>query len=168
MKRYVCMILAIALCLACLGCRSDQPKLVQPVNFYYRSPEPRYGEPNGIMLPLVTEADGRMEDPLALLNDYLRGPDEAGYESTFPASTKILSMDLSDGRVLLNMNDSLARFTGIDLTVACACLSLTAMELLDVSSVTIRCSNEQLDGAKSITMDQNTLTLLDLYTPETT
>lgn len=167
MKKTISFLLAAAICIGLCACQTDTVKLQEPVNFYYRNAEVSYGTSQSLISPLPSESAG-YEDTVALLNTYLKGPGSTAYDATFPASTKVLQINYVGSTAYLTMNDSLARYSGIDLTIACACLTLTVIELTGVTTVTISTSNESLDGASSITMTEESLILLDIYTPETT
>lgn len=161
MKRTICVLLCLTLFAALLGCRSENGKLRQPVNFYYRNSETTYGGIDGLISAQASEG-ADFEDVTALLNQYLKGPSSNAYQATFPASTKLLSLTVQEDTAYLNMNDALSRLSGIDLTVACACITLTVAELTGVTTVTIRASNADLDGAAVITMNVNALILQDI------
>ena len=168
MKRILSLALVVLLCLIFPGCSGETEKPRQPVNFYYRRAELTYGSVDSLIAPVEAEAAGYEDDTVDLLNTYLRGVGGAGFEPTFPVGTKLLSMGILDGTAHLQVTSSLARISGIDLTVACACLSLTVMELTGAQAVCITAANETLDGNPSVTMTMDTLLLLDLYEPEPT
>lgn len=160
MKKCLCMLLTVILAASLCACRPESAKLQQPVNFYYRNSEILFGSSNGLISPQVTESAG-FHDTVALLNAYLKGPETSAFDATFPASTKVLEMTIQGDTAYLGMNDSLARLSGIDLTVACACIAMTTAELTGVKTVTISASNELLDGAASITMNVDDLIFSD-------
>lgn len=168
MKRILCLILTLSILLCLLGCREDTPTIQQPVELYYRCSYDVSNLPDSIIAPVIAEGAGYTDDIQGLLNSYLRGTSADGFEVTFPASTKILSISVQDGIANLEMNDALARLSGIDLTIACACITMTTIGLTGAQTVRIQAANETLDGAEQIVMDESCLTMLDTYTPETT
>lgn len=161
MKRSLCLILALLLVLPILGCSRKEAKIEVPLNFYYLRSEPTYGAADSLIAAQVTEGRSYDGDTLAILNSYLRGPSEDGFASTFPASTKVLEMTVEGGTVYLSMNSALARFSGMDLTAACACLTLTVLDLTGADAVTITASGETLDGESSVTMTRNNVILYE-------
>lgn len=161
MKRLFPILLAIILMFSLIACRSKEDVILQPVNYYYRNAQLTFGAENSLISAKVADAAAFNGDTLAILNDYLNGPDDDRFDVTFPASTKLLQMNLTSGTAYLQMNDSLSRLTGIDLTIACACITKTTMELTGATAVCISTSNELLDGAASITMDESNLILFD-------
>lgn len=165
MKQVLCLFLAISLCAGLLGCVSENEPILQPVNLYYRNTQLEYGSANGLISAQITEAAPFEGNVLGILNEYLKGPDSDQFEVTFPASTKVLNLEFVGSTAYLQMNDSISRLSGIDLTIACACITKTTMELTGATSVCISAVNETLDGATSITMDETTLMLFDDQTP---
>lgn len=167
MKRLICFALAILFSMQLCSCKQEKEKIQKPVNFYYRNSETSYGSERGVISPQVAESEG-IDNQIDILNKYLRGATDTSHVATFPASTKLLELTVIENTAYLKMNDALARLTGMELTVACACITLTVMDLTGVSNVNIRTSNEPLDGSESINMNLENVMLLDLYTPETT
>lgn len=166
MKRLLCLLLTLILCFSLMACHDDQPKLQAPVNFYYPRLEPTYGTANGMIAPVSAEGAGF--DQETLLNRYLQGPADKDFVSPFPADTKLLSLTDKDTIINLQLNQNFAQLTGMDLTLACACLTLTTIELTGADTVRIFVKDSTLDGAPQIVMDRNCLTMLDIYTPEST
>ena len=75
-------------------------------------------------------------------------------------------MELSENSALVILNDATARLTGLDLTIACACLTATVCDMTGVQMVTIKAETQLLDGNKSITMQRDHLLLLDSNTSD--
>lgn len=168
MKRILCLLLTLAVCCGLCACRQEAPKIQEPVQFYYRRTVPVYGTADGIIAPVTVEGAGRLEKPEELLNEYLRGTAQEDFEQTFPVATKLLSLTIDGDTAVLRLNPSIAGLSGMDLTIACACLTLTTIALTGVTTVRINAGNVSLDGAEEIVMDRGCLTMLDLYVPETT
>ena len=166
MKRIMSIFLILSVCLGLCACRPDT-NIEQPVNFYYRNAEVTFGTENGVISAFIAESAG-YDGTLELLNAYLKGPDDESLHATFPPNTEVLDLHILGSHAQLRMNDALARYSGIDLTVACACLTMTTIELTGVDTVTIAAASQPLDGAAAITMDLEDLMLMDIYTPETT
>ncbi len=165
MKRILSVLICTALLLCLLGCQADKPDYEQPVQLYYRTAPAENGISDSVIGAVTAEGAPYAGDPTAMLNEYLKGTGEAGFLTTFPASTKLLSLEIKDGAVHLLLNASIARLTGADLTVACACIAKTTMELTNTTAIHIRASGDTLDGAEEIVMTESSLILEDLYTP---
>lgn len=156
MKRILCLILIAAAALSLWAC-GGSGKPSEPVQFYYllREPELLYDRDDGIIRPETREGAGFAPDAAALLGLYLHGPLDDTLDSPFPAGTKLLSVHREGSTLTLELSHPFSSLQGLDLSLACACLSLTAMELTGVESVTIRC--DQIN----VTMDRDTLLLID-------
>lgn len=168
MKKMLILSLCLALLMSLTACSEPAPKYEKPIQLYYRTAVTADEIAESVIGPVTVEGAALPEDPQALLNEYLKGTSAVGFLTTFPASTKLLSMELTEDTAILMLNPSITRLSGIDLTIACACITMTTMELTGVTTVRIRASNSSLDGADEIVMDRQTLILQDLYVPETT
>lgn len=167
MKKVLCLILALV-CLITIGCNRPEEKIQVPVNFYYRRTQISYGASDSVIAAAAAESVGYENDPVGLLNLYLMQSAPEGFTNTFPTGTKINSLTVNDGTAELIVTSALNQLSGLDLTIACACLTLTTLELTGSVSVCIRPASGDLGGAESITMDESCLLLLDVYVPETT
>lgn len=149
MKRIFCLILPI--CLLLCGCGE---RIKEPVTFYYlRS---AYQEDmSDVIASEEREAGGHREDLAYLLALYLMGPSEEGLESPLPKGTKIFTVSETDEGILLHISDTTETLTDLQYSLACACLSMTCLELTDAPQVTIA------SGERSVTMSHDTLTLYD-------
>lgn len=164
LKKICVLILVLATLFSLSGCQKKS-EIQLPVNFYYRNTEITYGTENGVISPEINEAAGYTEN-IALINAYLKGSSTDQHHSTFPVGTNVIRLDIQKNHCLIVLNSPLAILSGMDLSIACACITKTICELFEVDTVTISVKNEQLDGNDSITMGRNNLTLLDLTVPE--
>lgn len=167
MKRILCLILALASLALLCGCSSKKSNIQQPVNFYYRASEINYGSSDGLIRPEIAESSGYTEVQ-PLLNTYLKGPTTAEFTNPFLSGTYLLDAYVIGKTVYLELNATIADLSGFDLTIACACLTMTTLELVDATYVCISADGALMEGALSITMSLDDLILEDLYTPETT
>ena len=166
MKRNFCLLLCAVILFCTAACQEEAPKFESPVTFYYRTAVINDEIAASVIGPVTAEGAGLLEDPYALLNEYLKGTSQEGYLTTFPASTKLLTLEVTEETAYLLLNGSITRLTGVDLTIACACITLTTMELTDAKTVHIRSSSGAMDGNEEIIMDRQTLVQQDLYIPE--
>ena len=161
MKRLLCLILIAAAALSLCACGgSGSPS--EPVSFYYllREPELVYNRDDGIIRPETREGAGFLPDPAAVLELYLQGPLDNTLSSPFPAGTKLVSLKREEEILTLELSRPFSSLEGLDLSLACACLSITAMELTGAEAVTILCDRI------NITMDRNSLQLSDTSLPD--
>ncbi len=161
MKHLTARLLIFALLLCLAGCAAQQQQPQQPVNFYYRQNPDSIRFDTPIVLPERRDAADYPEDLSALLALYLRGPAADTLVSPFPPGTRLLSVKLEDALVVLQMSAGFADLHGMDLTIACACLTMTCLDLTDAQQVRISVPDALLDGAKSVTMDRSALLLLE-------
>ena len=161
MKRILCLILVAAAALSLWACGSSGSP-TEPVSFYYllREPELVYNRDDGIIRPETREGAGFAPDAAALLGLYLQGPLDDTLDSPFPAGTKLVSLHREGSTLTLELSRPFSSLQGLDLSLACACLSLTAIKLTGVENVTIRC--DQIN----VTMDRDTLLLIDTSLPD--
>lgn len=158
MKQMICIALLILLLLP--GC-AQQEEFTAPVRFYFLKNNVTYFTSDGVIASEMREAAEHRNDHEYLLRMYLAGPESPELRRIFPKNIALVKLELNDGKALVVLNDAAARLTGLDLTIACACLTATVCELTGVASVTIRAETQPLDGQKSITMDKNHLLLID-------
>lgn len=165
MRRGISFFLCIALFLCLNACSSRQEDIINPVSFYYLQVQPAgqifHGSAESVIAPEIREGHGFSDHLSMLLEQYLTGPVEENLQSPFPAGTTLIEWDADDDVLSITLSDQLAELTGVDLTLACACLSKTCFAYDDYSTVSIQAQNLLLDGKASITMEVNTLLMLD-------
>lgn len=159
MKRLLILLLCMALLLC--GCGTDEPKIEKPVTYFYLRSEFIFGQSDSVIASETREAAGKYTDLSALLSEYLQGPQSEGLQNPFPTGAKILQIRQENGILQLEMNDAFSQLTGMDLTVACACLTKTSLSLTDCSTVQILIDGTLPDTQRIITMDGQTLLLMD-------
>lgn len=161
MKKTLCMILVLIVLLSLPACGSSKEKIQDPVFFYYQQLEPDYGTDPSILRKEIREAAGHRQDYSYLLSLYFNGPEDFSLYSPFPRNTALKSFTLQDNSAFVNLNFSFSALTGLDLSIACACITLTVCEMTGANSVTIRAENALLDGNPQITMTPDSFLMLD-------
>lgn len=151
MKRLFCLMFILVLLLS--GCAREQ--LREPVTFYYPRTQYHYGSADGVIARETREGAGHTGDLPYLLNLYLMGPKEELLASPLPQGVQLLSAAIEDEVVLLTLSDSSRLMSESEFSLACACLSLTSMEITGLDTVTIE-SRE-----RSVTMTFEDLILYD-------
>ncbi len=164
MKRFISIFLCFLCLTLCFGCAEDAPEPQEGTHFYYPLADLSFQ-------PGSTCYDGEIraldpKDWVQILNIYFAGPESEHLRSPFPAGLLAQQTVLEGDTVYITVSDHLATLTGLDLTMACGCLSLTAMELTGGQRVVINAEDALLDGQKSITMDKNNLLLADNWQEE--
>lgn len=163
MKRILCLFLVCALCLPLLGCKPKTEDIEDPVNFYYRRSADTitFGKADGVITSEQREAAGHRDDPSYLINLYLKGPAGTGMNRTFPKGVELVKFSLEGGCAYITVSDFFSTLTGINLTLACACLTLTVCELTGAKQLTVSTSNTLLDGNRTVIMTPDDILFLD-------
>ena len=159
MKRMICMILLIVLFLP--GCDSQEEVFTEPVNFYYMKADVTYFSAEGVITKEIREADNYRQNYEYLLGLYLQGPESRTLKQLFPQYVKLVGLQISEDHASITLSDIFAKLTGLELTIACACLTATVCDMIGVQTVTIQAETRLLDGNKSITMTWEDILLLD-------
>ena len=170
MKRTIALILIILLF---TGCTFTRTGMNEPVTFYYQrihSDSDSYDDffSDGIIGHEIREASGHRENLNYLLTVYLRGPLDSELSSPFPAGTRILTTHQEDNLMMLQLNPVLAEKSDLHVTIACACLAKTCMELADVDTVQIESRNLDDKLLFSRTFTKENLFLKDDYAQSVT
>lgn len=156
-RRIVCLILC--LCLLLPGCGFTGTLNEETVRFYYLCGN--YQE--NLCCVLAEEArdvSGHTGDLPYLMALYLMGPTNDEHRMPLPSGTRIRTQ-IDSGHIILELSGLPKTMTDAEFSLACACLTLTCLEIMDAEDVTIHSED------RSRTMDRSTLTLYDT-TSETT
>ena len=152
MKRILPLILAALIFLS--GCNLSAERMKEPVTFYYV----RSGFATDMSQVIGTEqreASGHRGDLSYLLALYLIGPSQEGLATPLPKGTRIITVEDRAGGIQLKLSDTEEAMTDAEFSLACACLSLTSMDLTGAERVTI------LSGNRTVTMTRENLELYD-------
>ena len=159
MRKHIACFLAAFLLLSLCGCQ-EKSACISPVNFYYQAAEFSYDAAGTAISPEVREGKDHTSLDDAL-REYLQGPESASLKSPFPGGLQLLAAEIDGVTLHLTLSDQLSQLSGLALTMACSCLALTALELAQAEQVTIQAESKLLDGEKIITMDRDSLALVD-------
>ena len=157
MKRILCAALALILAASLLpGCGE---RVKEPVTFYYlRS---GYQENMDTMIASETrEASGHRDNLRYLLAFYLMGPADKELSSPLPRGTVLYALEQETDSVTITLSDTSASLSDSEFSLACACLSMTCMELVPAEEVTVA------SGSRSQTLRRDNLILTDTLKPE--
>lgn len=160
MKRIVCALITVILLLSLSSCTGS---VESTIAFYYRTKQISYDSENGVIAAEHREAAELSNNLWAVLNLYLQGPQTAHLASPFPDGSAVVWMNQTEEKIILYMNDDFSKMTGVDLILACACLSKTLINLTGTDTVTIYGEETNLDGNSEISISKENLLLLDRY-----
>ena len=158
MKATFAVILILSLLLP--GC-TDQEEL-RTAEFYY--PRSTYTQDS---MDSVIAPEERNRENLStitlLLDQYLQGPLDEELCSPFPPECKLLTMSNKDRTVTLVLSESFADLSGLDRSLAYACLGYTCANLDTIETMHILVLNE----TKQVILDE-TISIPSLLPPEVT
>ena len=149
MKRIIPLILA--LCFLLCGCGFFGERIREPVTFHYLCTSYQE-ELCCVIASEERESSGHTGDLPYLLALYQMGPANEGYRSPLPFGTQIRA-EIQDNKIILELSDAAEVLSDLEYSLACACLTLTCLDIMDAESVTVFC------GDRSNTMTRSSLTL---------
>lgn len=159
MKRSICFLIFFAIVFGLIGCADRGEAMQEPKHRYYRTNPNEYKNTRKTIDCEVFDAAIYNDDLKLLLNDYLMGPQSENLINPFPDSCAVESIVFHEDEVHLALNSGFSKLTGIDLSLACACISLTLFELTDCKSVHIAVPDILLDGQHEIVLQRNDVIL---------
>ena len=161
MKKRIFCIFAILLVLSFPACANQSSYIEKPADFYYCTSSISFESEQGVIASEIRESALYQHDLTALINYYMRGPSSTNLTSPFPTGSAVLWINQNNDGIILVMNQQFSQLTGINLSLACSCLSKTVFSVLDTESITIRCRESTLDGNETITMTRDSILIQD-------
>lgn len=169
MRRIIGFLLCFVILFCLVGCTKQQEKLHDPIEFYYlhstQKNQIQHGSEHSVITPESREGLGLRRHPGLLLDQYLKGPKTEYVQSPFPSGTTLIEWTSDDAVLTIILSDEFAELSGIELTIACACITKTFLELGGFDTVIIQAETLMLDGKASITMNSSNLLLFDDTVP---
>ena len=162
MKRVLSLTLVLIVILNLCGCFFSRNGIKEPVTFYYTraSSEFVYGAEDGVIASETREASGHRDNLRYLLAFYLIGPADKELSSPLPRGTVLYALEQETDSVTITLSDTSASLSDSEFSLACACLSMTCMELVPAEEVTVA------SGSRSLTLRRDNLILTDTLKPE--
>lgn len=161
-KRMIALLLLLSLFLPGCSAGTDKDSMTPPLRFYYKPADVEADFGMGAVPFEYRDMGTHGEDYTWVLERYLKGPLSSDLAAPFQITTTLEDLTLEDGCLYLTLSKSFADLTDIDLTVACACITLTCLEFREVSSVSIRVEGELLGGRREMVMSRDSLLTVDL------
>ncbi len=151
MKRFICLILA--LCILLCGCGFFGERVREPVTFYFLCSN--YQEDLCcVIVPEEREGAGHTSDLAYMMALYQMGPSAEDVVSPLPTGTSIVS-HMESGQIFLELSDAAYSLSDLEYSLACACLTLTCLDITEAEYVTVTC------GSRSKTMTRDSLVMYD-------
>ena len=163
MKRTLVFLLLAAMLLT--GCqRFDDSE--DSVTFYYLRSQVIFGSEDSVIAPEEREiAVGSL--PLSeLLNLYLQGPASETLLLPLPDETRLDEVREDAQTITLVFSRELSNLEGMELSIACACISYTCFSLTDAQTVHIEAPSEDMHAPLHFTVTRDTFLLFDDTTLE--
>lgn len=161
MKRLLCLLLAAALLLSATACRTERENSLDAVGFYYRATKVDYtidNSPIAMELREIADSDQALDVMLQL---YFNGPLDNAFHSPFPKNLTLNRYWWEGNTLVLELSDVFAALSGVDLTMACACITLTCLELTNADKVRFCVADQLLNGQAALEFGQEDLLLYD-------
>ena len=158
MRKVLFIFLAVLMLLT--GCTPAAQKTQAPVSFYYIRAEFDYNSADGVIAAELRESIN-CADVNEILELYFRGPDDETLQLPFPTSTELISVELKDNTAVITLTDNFSGLTGMNLTLACACITHTVINLTGATQVAIKAQTRKLNGQETIIMTLEDLLLID-------
>jgi len=156
MKRIlICLAAVLLLC----GCSRNEEEITDPVFFYYCNKTISYSSPEAVISHETREAYGLRSSWITLLEFYLGGPANENLYSPFPEGVTVEAFTILNEQCTVTLSKEFSSLSGIDLTLACSCLSKTVMELTGKSTVEIKFTDPDTGKYTSITMYKDNILL---------
>lgn len=155
MKR-ILSFLILPLCFC--GCAQNTAPS-EGTQFYYPTTVVSYGtESSAIAYELREYTELPTQEIIAL---YLQGPRQEGLRCPFPSECTLINLQLSEEEAALVLSDSYAELSGLELSIANACLAKTVIGLTGSTTVVLCCETKPLAGEARISITQQDLILFD-------
>lgn len=152
MKRMLALCAALALLLA--ACAA--PEKAPAENAYELYFAAHAGVPDGgdaIRAETVSVPDGAALTTAALaetlVRELLTAPEDASLRSPFPSGTELQKLTVAGGRATVDLSAQYARLSGVDLSLADYCLTLTLTQLTGIYAVRITANGRELPYRKT-------------------
>lgn len=166
MKHWIRAAAVFWLLLLLAGCRFSKDENI--AEFYYlRTPDTyEYGEANAVIAPEHRDCSGKMNNLHYLLTLYMEGPLESIYQSPFPKGTGIVSLEFSGSSISIQLSEGFLSLSGMDRTLAAACLARTCFALHNTYQVHIYAQSRGNETV-TFTLTREDLVLIDGIPPTT-
>lgn len=92
------------------------------------------------------ENGGSADQVELLMSALLAGPTGDSLRNPFPTGTRLLDWDLTSGLLTLDLSEHFEALNGVDLTLACYCLTLTMCQLEQVDQIALKSDGNPTAG----------------------
>lgn len=151
MKRGLALLAALALLLAACAARSEEATGERYELYYAALPGPSAGGDAISVREFRAEGEKPDAEDAArlLLDELLRPPEDARALSPFPSGTALQGLSVAGGRAAVDFSEHYARLSGVDLSIADYCVTLTLTQLDGINAVRITVNGRELPYRKT-------------------
>ena len=165
MKRMTVLFLIISLLsvalAACTSPAAPTGQMLNPADLYYRNAEIGYGAQDGILGVQTVDLGQSAPELDRFLQEYLDGPTEQTLESPFPKNTVVQSVTAANNTVTVLLGGAYAELSGIQATVADACLAKTLLSYTGAEKVLLTVADTAGQTLRSRKIAQSDILLFD-------
>lgn len=152
MRRVLVLLAAIALLSTACAAQTETPS-VDDYELYYAVLPGGSDGGDAIRPEFRRVADSASMETAALaetlLTALLDAPEDGSLRSPFPGGTRLQKLSIAGGRALVDLSEPYARLSGIDLSIADACVALTLTQLPGIYAVRITADGRELPYRKT-------------------
>ena len=161
MKRLICLLLVSMFMLLSACHYSESGDILEPVAFYYprTSEQFVYGAPDGVLAAEMREASSHVNDLEYLIAMYLRGPQDEGLRSPFPAGCTLEEVRTGGNILCIVLSSEFTTLENTELTLACCALAKTCLPLSNTQRIRIDSASDE--KTFTITLTEDSLLLTD-------
>ena len=151
MKRLPLLLAALALLLAACAVPREEADTDGYELYYTVWPDKGGGDAIGACRIQLAEGAAQDTDALAeeLLKQLLSPPALDGLRSPFPEGTRLQMVSVAGGRATVDLSEQYAQLSGIDLSVADCCVTLTLTQLTGINAVRVTVNGRELPYRKT-------------------
>ena len=166
MRRWI-VLLAAGLCLVVAACGKGQSvneaDMQQPVRFYYcqTGDETTYSSPSGALGWELRDLGQDRMTVGEIVKLYLKGPKAAELRTPFPKGLQVRESVLQNGVLTLVLSEEIDGVTGIERSLAAACLVHTLTQFSDIEAVQLECAAAKSQVLFGQPLTQEDFLLLD-------
>lgn len=156
MKRAVILLLVLSILLSAAGCGQQQKPY--PIHLYYRTGSVSHSDGLIGYEPLEDHISRSVVD---ISERYFQGPESEDLSSPFPRGTTFVSARMQDRTLKITVSSQLAELSGMNLTLALSCISMTFTQLAQIDAVEISAEDALLGGQESVLIEDGSILLED-------
>lgn len=165
--KLIAALLVLVLLTGCAAAIESRTQSINPIDFYYCRSEPLYGSETGA-IDFETAELGRKDVTVEqIMQRYLSGPESEQLRSPFPQGLVCTRTELDGTTLSVYLSSEYSALSGVELSLASACLSMTLTQIEFVDSVRVL-SSDGRTPAQLLEPEQFVLFDASAYNPERT